>query len=74
MSQAISKETADLYRRSLPRGYQKKIAGAIGVSPIAVSQFLAGKHASKRIEEAILKTIAELREERAELLRNAGML
>ncbi len=74
MKKTISKETADFYRKSLPHGYQKKIADELGVHRVAVSQFLSGKIGSKRIEDAILKTIAELQRERNQLLKKAGIL
>ncbi len=74
MKKTISKETRELYRRSLPHGYQKKIADELGINKVAISQFLAGMSASKRIEDAILKTIGDLQRERNELLKEAGII
>lgn len=74
MKKIITKETADFYKRSLPHGYQKKIADELGITPISVAQFLARKNGSKQIEDAILKTIAELQTERNELLKRAGII
>lgn len=73
MKNIITKEMAELYRRSLPRGYQKKIAEELGVSHVSVSRFLARKNGSRRIENAILRTMEELEAERSELLKKAGL-
>lgn len=74
MKNLRSKEMRELYRSLLPHGAQVKIAQKLGVTPTAVSQFLQGKHGSERIENAVLDMIAELKAERENKLRKAGLL
>ena len=67
------KERLLLYRSMLPRGYMKFIAHKVGVTPMSVSHFLKGRNESYKIENAILDTIADLKKERAEKLKAAGL-
>jgi len=74
MKASIDKKTLELYQCYLPHGYKKKVAEKAGVSTISVSNFFTGKNKSERIESAILEVIAELKKERKEKLRAAGLL
>lgn len=62
------------YKRLIPYGYKSIVAERAGVSKQSVSAFIQGKTCSKRIEDAILDVLAELKAERDEKLRKAGLL
>jgi len=74
MDDMNDKKIREYYRKSLPHGSQVIIAKKVGVTPIAVSQFLRGTTNSERIENAIIEMIAEKKEQRDVLLRKAGLL
>jgi len=74
MKTDTNKQKLELYNSNLPRGYKKKIAERVGVSTISVSSFFSGKNNSERIENTVLEVIAELKKERNEKLRAAGLL
>ena len=55
--------------RKLPKGYRKVIANELGVSQQSISNYLASRNYSERIERAILKKLAELKKEKDLLLK-----
>lgn len=55
-------------KKKLPRGYCKKIAKAIGVTPQSISLYFAYKINSYRIEVSILKVLSRIDKEEQELL------
>lgn len=73
MEKNVNKEILDFYRKSLPHGYKKKIAEELGVSASSIQSFLNGRSRSRQIENAILKTMVGLKEEREDLLKRAGL-
>lgn len=73
MEKKSNSDILEIYRKSLPHGYIKKIAKESGVTVASVQCFLRGKTKSQKIELAILRKIAELKEEREELLKRAGL-
>ena len=64
----------EAYESMLPHGAKNEIAIRAGVTRQAVSQFFSGRTRSRRIEDATLLYIAELKREREIKLRNAGLL
>lgn len=70
----VASETLELYRSLLPYGSQRVIASQIGVRESSVSDFLAGRMYSRRIEEAVLDCIADIRATREAKLKKAGLL
>lgn len=70
----VDSETLALYRSMLPYGAQKEIAIRIGVREASISDFLAGRLHSWRIENAVLDYIADVRADRQAKLRKAGLL
>lgn len=72
MKKRIPKETLDAYRAMLPSGTQKIVAAKAGVSIASLNNFFNGRNDSWKIEKAILCVVAELRDEREELLKKAG--
>ena len=74
MKTGNNKETLRLYSSNLPHGYKKKVAEVAGVSRVSVSYFFSGKNKSKKIENAVLKVISELKKEHKEKLKAAGLL
>ena len=70
----VDSETLGLYRSMLPYGAQKEIAGRIGVRDASICDFLAGRIYSRRIEDAVLDYIAEVRADRQAKLKAAGLL
>ena len=73
MKKVVNTEKLEIYRSLFPHGAQKEIAVKLGVSVVAVSQYLKGQHRSERIEAAILEKIAEVKEARQRLLKRAGL-
>jgi hypothetical protein len=67
------KELLKLYSSQLPRNTKHIVAERIGISRQSVSCFFAGKNKSRRTEIEVLKLIAELKSEREELLKKAGL-
>jgi len=66
----------EYYKTELPHGYRMIVANKAGVKIQTVSDFLYGRNKSIRIENAILITLAQLRQEkktREELFKNAGI-
>lgn len=74
MEKYITDETLAKYRELLPYGSIKEIANKVGVTPVAVGQFLKGKSKNFLIEREILKVIIEVQTERNKLLKQAGIL
>lgn len=60
-------ERSELKSR-IPYGYCKRIAQKAGVSKHSVSKYLKGKTNSYKVEKAILEVIAELSQEKQQLL------
>lgn len=58
----------------LPYGAIKEIIAETGIHRNSITNFLAGKHNNYEVEKAILRKIAEIRKEREELLKEAGLL
>ena len=63
-----------VYNSMLPHGAKNQIAKRAGVSRQSVNSFFKGKTKSKRIEDATLDYLADLKEERESKLRKAGLL
>ena len=59
-------------RKKVPHGYSKEIAKRAGVSQKFVSDFLAGKANSERVEMATLEVLAELSNKKRALLEQIG--
>lgn len=59
-------------RKKLPYGYCKEIAKELGVTKGTISLYFRGKTNSARIENAVLKKVAELNEAKQKLLKQAG--
>jgi Bacterial regulatory proteins, lacI family. len=62
------------YKKLIPYGYKSVVAERAGVSRQSVTAFLNGKTCSKKIEDAVLDVLAELKTERENKLRKAGLL
>ena len=62
------------YEELLPYGYKSAIAKRAGCTRQTVSAFFKGRSKSKKIEDAILEILAELKLEREEKMRNAGLI
>lgn len=60
--------TRDEFKKAIPHGYGKKIAKEAGVTQRSVSLFLKGKINSIKIEMAALKVLAELGNQKRELI------
>lgn len=58
-------------KKKLPYGYCKIIAKEVGVTPQVLSLYFAYKINSERVENAILKTLAELNKAKQNLLKQA---
>lgn len=74
MKNTERKKQLELYRASLPHGSIKEVAKMVGVTNVAVSQFLRGEFSSEKIENGILKYIGCREKERNDLLKKAGFL
>ena len=70
----LDNETLRKYRSMLPHGYINILAKRSKVSRLSVSNFLAGRYNSKKIEDTVLDVIAELVKERNKKLKAAGLL
>lgn len=55
-------------KEKIPHGFGKIVAEKAGVGEQSVSKFLNGKMRSWRIEKAVLEVIAELDQQRADIL------
>lgn len=64
----------EVYKSMLPHGSKAIIAKRAGVTNQAVSLFFSGRNKSKRIEDATLQYIAELRADREKKFKDAGLL
>ncbi|MDL2319907.1 hypothetical protein LJC45_02105 [Alistipes sp. OttesenSCG-928-B03] len=64
----------EVYKSMLPFGAISIIADRAGVSRQSVHAYLSGKSRSQRIEDATLNYLAELRKERKQKLKKAGLL
>ena len=58
-------------KKKLPYGWCKVIAKELGVTPQVLSLYFAYKINSERVENAILKTLAELNKAERNLLKQA---
>lgn len=65
---------AKKYESLLPYGYKSIIAKRANVTPQTVTAFFKGRTNNKRIEDAILEILSELKEERDIQLKKAGLL
>ena len=73
MKAIVNREAPERYKSELPFGSGRKIAERAGVSPNSVTAFLKGRNKSYRIEKVVLEYIAELRAERKQLMKKAGL-
>lgn len=73
MKNQSRKEMLAAFSEALPHGTIKRAAEKAGVHNTAVSGFLKGRNESLRIEFAVLKVIAEIRKEREQLMKEAGL-
>lgn len=64
---ALSKEDRKYIQLGLPRGAQAEVARNLGITRIAVNQYLAGVINSTRIEMAVVTKFEEVKKMRAEL-------
>ncbi len=62
------------YKSLLPYGYKAVVAERAGCSRQTVSAFFKGKTNSKKVEDAILDIVAELKEQREVKMRKAGLI
>lgn len=62
------------YESLLPYGYKSIVAKRANVTPQTVTSFFKGCTRNKRIEDAILEILSELKEERDVRLKKAGLL
>lgn len=69
----VAPETLETYRSLLPYGARKEIAARLGVRDASITDFLAGRMNSWRIEEAILDYIADFQANRNAKLEKAGL-
>lgn len=67
-------EKLNFYKSKLPHGTIKIVSERAGVTGQAVTNYLKGRNSSLRIENAILDIIAELKAERDNKLKKAGLL
>ena len=67
-------EILDLYKSELPYGYAAVISKKAGVNVMTVTNFFAGRSKNLKVEYAILKYLRELREEKENLMKEAGLI
>jgi hypothetical protein len=74
MKKNFDKEKLSMYRSMLPYGTLKLVSERSGLSRMAVYDYFSGRTCSRRAESAVLEIIAELKKEREEKLKAAGLL
>lgn len=72
MENKLRKEMLVAFSEALPHGCVNRVAEKAGVHHTAVSAFLKGRNKSLKIEFAVLQVIAEIRQERERLMKEAG--
>jgi hypothetical protein len=64
----------DYYRKALPFGYKTIVANRLELSRNSICNYLNGSTNNPRIENEILKVLAELKSEKKKNLKAAGLL
>lgn len=74
MKNNSSNKNLELYRSMLPYGAIKEIIEESGFHRNTIYGFLKGKSQNPDVEKAILQKISKIKNEREELLKEAGLL